>query len=314
MRRGFAEAVAALDTAIADSSAADFARITRGLGDDEKARHVTLALDSLHGSIRRREMPAYANRLVALFYGVWYQPFQVNSALSLISRIIEERQPRLAEKHRLDIVDFGSGALAMEFGLTLALLDAQRRGVTVPDTNVYLVEPSDAMTQTGFGLWRRFVAAAGEDIAVDVASGSANGRLGASSIRFRCISDPSEIETSQDADRWLVSMHAYYREGAEGIRRDLKEIRESYNPQLGLMTFHHANREGMDYVSPFALSGAPVEIGPLRLSGELPRVNGWRRNLADELGLADDARLTRPVEWDPERGLRDNRAMIFRCE
>ena len=259
-------------------------------------------------------MPEYAAELVALFYSVWYQPFQVNSAWSLISRIIEERRDCLAEKHRLDIVDFGSGALAMEFGLTLALLDAQRRGVTVPDTNVYLVEPSDAMTQTGFGLWRRFVAAAGEDIAVDVASGSANGRLGASSIRFRCISDPSEIETSHDADRWLVSMHAYYREGAESIRRDLKEVRDSFNPQLGLMTFHHANREGMDYVSPFALSGAPVEIGPLRLSGELPRVNGWRRNLADELGLADNARLTRPVEWDPERGLRDNRAMIFRCE
>lgn len=313
MLRGFAYAAAALDAAIADTAAAEFARITSDLPREEKANLVAQALDSLHGSIPRLEMPEYAAELVALFYSVWYQPFQVNSALSLIGRIVAERRRRLAEKPRLDIVDFGSGALAMEFGLTLAFLDAQQRGITVSDTNVYLVEPSDAMTRTGFGLWRRFVTAAGGDVAVDVASGSATARLDASSIRFRRIADHSEVETSREADRWLVSMHAYYREGAECIRRELKEIRDGFDPQLGLMTFHHANRDGMDYVSPFAVSGTPVEIGPLQMSGELPLVNGWRRSLADKLGLQDEPRLTRPTEWDPLRGLRDNRAIVFRC-
>lgn len=313
MLRGFADTAAALDAAIADTAAAEFGRITRGLSRDEKANLVAHALDSLHGSIPRLEMPEYAAELVALFYSVWYQPFQVNSALSVISRLIEEQRRRLAEKRRLDIVDFGSGALAMEFGLALAFLDARQRGTAVPDTNVYLLEPSEAMTRTGFGLLRRFVAASGEDLAVDLASGSATGHLGATSIRFRRISDPSEIETSCDAERWLVSMHAYYREGAESIRRELKEIRDSFNPQLGLITFYHANRDGIDYVSPFAVSGVPVEIGPLRLSGELPLVNGWRRSLADKLGLLDDPKLTRPTEWDPQRGLRDNRAVVFRC-
>ena len=305
---------AALDAAISNTAASEFARITTGLGRNEKATLVSQALDSLHGSIPRLEMPEYTAELVALFYSVWYQPFQVNSAFSLISRIIEERQHTLAEKRRLDIVDFGSGALAMEFGLALAVLDAQERGAAVPDTNVYLIEPSDAMTRTGFSLWQRFITATGEDVAVDVASGSATKSLGASSMRLCCIADLSDIETSCDADRWLVSMHAYYREGAESIRRDLKEIHDRFEPQLGIMTFHHANRDGIDYVSPFAGSGTPIEIGPLRLSGELPLVNGWRRSLADELGLKNDTRLTRPVEWDPARGLRDNRATIFRRE
>ncbi len=305
---------AALDAAISGTAASEFARITTGLSRSEKATLVSQALDSLHGSIPRLEMPEYAAELVALFYSVWYQPFQVNSALSLISRIIEERQHTLTEKRRLDIVDFGSGALAMECGLALAVFDAQERGIAVPEINVYLIEPSDAMTRIGFGLWQRFATATGEDVAVDVASGSATGSLGASSMRFCCIADPSDIETSCDADRWLVSMHAYYREGAESIRRGLGEIRDRFAPRLGLMTFHHANRDGIDYVSPFAGSGTPIEIGPLRLSGELPLVNGWRRGLADELRLKNDTRLTRFVEWDPERGLRDNRAIIFRCE
>ena len=305
---------AALDAAISDTAASEFTRITRGLSRDEKAMLVAQALDSLHGSIPRLEMPEYAAELVALFYSVWYQPFQVNSALSLISRMIGERQPHLAEKRRLDIVDFGSGALAMEFGLALAVLDAQDRGISVPEINVYLIEPSRAMTRIGFRLWQRFIIATGEDVAFDVASGSATKSLGASAMRLCCMADPSDIEPHCDADRWLVSMHAYYREDAESIRQGLREIHDHLDPQLGMMTFHQANSYGIDYVSPFAGSGIPIEIGPLRLSGGLPLVNGWRSGLAQELGLADDARLTRPVEWDPERGLRDNRAVIFRCE
>lgn len=305
---------AALDAAISNTAASEFARITTGLSRDEKATLVAQALDSLHGSIPRLEMPEYAAELVALFYSVWYQPFQVNSALSLISRIIEERQHTLTEKRRLDIVDFGSGALAMEFGLALAVLDAQEREAAVPDINVYLFEPSDAMTRIGFDIWQRFIIASGEDAAVDLASGSATRSLGAASMRLYCIADPSGIETSCDADRWLVSMHAYYKEGAENIRQSLKEIHDRFDPQLGLMTFHHANRDGIDYISPFAASGTSIEMGPLRLSGELPLVNGWRRGLADELRLKNDTRLTRFVEWDPERGLRDNQAIIFRCE
>lgn len=313
MANGFSY-TAALDAAISGAAASEFVRITAGLSRDEKAMLVSQALDSLHGSIPRLEMPEYAAELVALFYSVWYQPFQVNSALSLISRIIEERQHTLTEKRRLDIVDFGSGALAMEFGLALAVFDAQGHGAAVPEINTYLIEPSDAMTRTGLDIWQRFVTASGEDVAVDVASGSATRSLGASSVRLRRIADPSDIETSCDADRWLVSMHAYYRQGAESIRQDLREIRDRFDPQLGLMTFHHANRDGIDYISPFTGSGTPTEIGPLRLSGELPLVNGWRRGLADELGLKNDTGLTRFVEWDPERGLRDNRAIIFRCE
>ena len=71
---------------------------------------------------------------------------------------------------------------------------------------------------------------------------------------------------------------------------------------------------GIASVSPFDGSGTLICIPPLWLSGELMRVNRWRRELADELGLREDLRLTRPAEWDPERGLRDNRAILFHRE
>ena len=98
MPRGFANAAAAIDAAIADTAASEFGRVTPGLSRDEKANLVAHALNSLHGSIPRLEMPEYAADLVPLFYSIWYQPFQVNSALALISRLIEERRCRQAEK------------------------------------------------------------------------------------------------------------------------------------------------------------------------------------------------------------------------
>ena len=116
---------AALDDAIVSVAAATFDRVTHGLSDGEKAKRVLHALDSLHGSMRQLEMPEYAEELVALFYSAWYQPFQINSAYSLVYHAIEERQTRLTVKHRLDVVDFGSGAVAMELGLALAVLNAQ---------------------------------------------------------------------------------------------------------------------------------------------------------------------------------------------
>ena len=90
--RGLGGVAAALDAAIADVAAATFDRVTHGLSDVEKAKRVSHALDSLHGSIRQLEMPEYAEELVRLFYSAWYQPFQINSAYSLFYQAIEERQ------------------------------------------------------------------------------------------------------------------------------------------------------------------------------------------------------------------------------
>lgn len=64
-------------------------------------------------------------------------------------------------------------------------------------------------------------------------------------------------------------------------------------------------------ISPFDGSGLPQPIEPLTLRGELPQTNRWRAQLARELQLHDDPRLTCPTEWDPIRGPRDNRALLY---
>lgn len=312
--RGLGGVAAALDDVIVSIAAATFDRVTHGLRDGEKAKRVSHALDTLHGSIRRLEMPEYAEELVALFYSAWYQPFQINSAYSLVNQAIEERQTRLTVKRRLDVVDFGSGALAMEVGLALAVLDAQAQGLTVPEINVYLVEPSDAMTRIGLDIWESFLTATNHEVSVDMGSWSAVARLGRSSINMKRADDPSNHVAWPETDRWLVAMHAYYGERRDVIKRDLATIWEAFDPDIGLFTCHHANVGGIACVSPFDGSGTLICIPPLWLSGELMRVNRWRRELADELGLREDLRLTRPAEWDPERGLRDNRAILFHRE
>ena len=311
MPRGLVGVAATLDAAIADVAAATFDRLTNGLSDGEKARRVSHAVDSLHGSIRQLEMPKYDQDLIALFYSVWYQPFQINSAYSLLYRAIEQRQSRLALKRGLDVVDFGSGALAMEVGLALAVLDATAHGLTVPEINVYLVEPSDAMTRIGLDIWECFLKATRDDASVDLGSWWTTARLGRSSISLKRTDDPSDLAARPESDRWLVAMHAYYREHRDAIKRDLMRIHEVFQPEFGLFTCHHGNLGGIDYVSPFAGTASPKHMPALRMFGELPCVNRWRRRLADELGLREDPRLTQPTEWDPERGLRDNRAVFF---
>ena len=308
-----ADAMEALDAAIAESATSEFARLTRDLGDDEKARRVSCALDSLHGSIRRLEMPEYASALVPLFYSLWYQPFQVNAAYSIIGEIIEQQFHDLTDKGRLEIVDFGSGALAVQFGLALAVLDLPKRRASVPDINISisLVEPSDAMTRTGISIWQRFLTTLGYEIDVDIVALTADARIGAATIRSAQLSNVSNPDARPDSKRWLVAMHAYYAVGKEDIKRDLAKLSKAFKPDLGLFTYRDANLDGIRYVSPFVGSGTPIQIPSLRLKGELHRVNQWRRQLAYELGLTDDDRLTRPVEWDPKRGLRDNRAILF---
>ena len=311
MSGGPADVGAALDATISDAAASAFVRATRGLNNDEKARRVSAALDSLHGSIRRLRVPAYDDPMVPLFYSVWYQPFQINAACSLFGSIIEQRQSRLASTPRLQIVDFGSGALAMEIGLAIAALDARRQGLTVPHTSVSLFEPSDAMTRMGLALWQGFLNTAGYESSLDEGSGSATARLETIFIDLQRMNRACDVETGSDYERWLVAMHAYYGERKDAIRRDLSQIRDFFRPGLGLFTCHHAGAGGIEYVAPFTGPPEPTDIPALRLSGELPRVNQWRRDLAGELGLQDDTRLTRPTEWDPERGLRDNRAFLF---
>ena len=304
----------ALDSAIAAVADSELERLTGSLSRKETGRKVAGALDSLHGSIGRLETPAYDDELVALFYGAWYQPFQVNAARSLLTGVMANRHGRLAAVPRVDIVDFGSGTLALECALCMAVADAAERGVTTPDVRVWLWEPSDAMTRFGLLVWSRFLSSAGHGAEVDLDSWAAEGSVGPVSISVQQAAAASDIEVARNADRWLVAMHAYYAESRESIKRTLADIDRALNPGFGMMTHHRSSLEGVRYVSPFPGPGEPVPIAPLPISGELPLVNRWRRRLAGYLGRTDDARLTRPVEWDPERGLRDNRAIRFHRE
>ena len=81
-------------------------------------------------------------------------------------------------KRRLDVVDFGSGALAMEVGLALAVLNAQAQGLTVPEINAILVEPSDAMTRIGLDIWESFLTATDHEVSVDMGVAVRRGAFG----------------------------------------------------------------------------------------------------------------------------------------
>ncbi len=217
----------------------------------------------------------------------------------------------MAGAARLHIVDFGSGALAMQFGLTLAVLDASERGFRVPEVGVSLFEPNDAMLRMGLNVWQRFLRIMHYDGDADIPTLTSSVQIGATMIRSARITKTSDISLPTDSHRWLVAMHAYYADDRENIKRDLEAIHRAAKPDLGFLTYHYASLDGIRYVSPFAKPGSPGPIPPLPLSGELTEVNSWRSSLSRALGYHDETRLTRPTEWDPVRGRRDNRAILY---
>ena len=210
---------AALDQAIAETARAEYNRITETL-DDAQRELVIAALDSLHGSIRTLNLPQYNDDLVALLYSVWYHPFQTNAALSLMGRIFRASPELPTDNNPLQIVDFGCGALAYEFGLLLALQSSaiQRVGM---DVSVSLFEPNSAMLRVGMHIWRRWLDLTGHDARIDVGAATSTVRVGTATIRLARISQFPRIHPQPDAQRWLVAMHAYYSDSKCSIKGDL---------------------------------------------------------------------------------------------
>lgn len=228
-----------------------------------------------------------------------------------MGRIFRASPELPTDNNHLQIVDFGCGALAYEFGVLLALQSSAMQRVGM-DVSVSLFEPHSAMLRVGMHIWRRLLDLTGHDARIDVGGATSTVRVGSATIRLARISQFPTIHPQPDAQRWLVAMHACYADSKCSIKRDLSHFQETLRPHVGLFTFHHAAEDGIRQISPFDGPGEPQSIMPLELTGQLPRTNRRGAQLAQRLGLRDDPRLTRPTEWDPDRGPRDNRALLYR--
>ena len=153
--RTLAAVTKALDTAIVSAADEHFNSLIAGLDDQEIVDNIHLALRSLE-RLQRGLMPDY-DAWDALFYSLWYQPGHINLAYTLSQLIPHGNNPLRNGIGSLQVVDFGCGALAMQFGLALAAADALEEHQKLPQVAVVSEDDSEAMKEIGWSIWHNFV-------------------------------------------------------------------------------------------------------------------------------------------------------------
>ena len=244
-------------------------------------------------------MPDYCNPWVAPFYTSWYQPGQVNLAYTLIREIMDQQDGRLTHNAagNLCVVDFGCGASATRFGLTLAVAQAIQEEQNVGRVEVYGTDISQPMVDMGKSLW----AAWGEEIANE-------GVLRTAYEIVRSV-NTTQVEgwvppepSSADSDRWLVALHTAYQRNRMVVRGHLRRISNAFRPRAGFVTSHAKNWRPVRFISPFdnAVPVAPV----ITLDADCYETTDWRSGLcfefAEYLQYIDSNYLNNEVRYDVE--------------
>ena len=216
----------ALDVTIAKVAGGQLSWLSAGLYPDEIAREVHQSLLGFR-KLKQIEMPEY-NHWDALFYTLWYQPTQVNLAYTLARKVLNERNPLLSGRGSLQVVDFGCGALAMQFGLALAAADSlEEQGVQTP-VAIVSEDSSAPMRDMGLKLWANFVN--------EIDDLQMYPELEA--LRQVC----REIrldDRGQCSLRWLTVLHAAYPKAVDEIKRLLDPRVEFEKPDLIIVTMNN---------------------------------------------------------------------------
>lgn len=249
----------ALSEAIVGEAESRFAKLRAGLRRNAVKANVENALEQLR-DLRTGAMPDYSDPWVALFYVLWYQPSQINLVYSSL------RQFAAGEHDRWQVVDFGAGALAAQFGGALALAEHGQ-----PATVVQSIEPNDAMFELGSAVWSRFG---------DVLEDDHLRRTCRTITAERCSVD--EIERLKGARRALLGIHPVYDENRQSVAAGMKTLRKELKPHLGVVSTHQMNGHLAHSVWPFKSVKEP-EIEPA-FGGHLQDITAFRKGIWASLG------------------------------
>ena len=219
----------ALDASIAYVAAKQLARLSVDLSPKQTAEAIHRSLRSL-ARLQCRSMPSY-DAWDALFYSVWYQPSQINLAYTLARKMPKDGNPFLSGGGSIQVVDFGCGSLATQFGLALAASDTRRR--QPPSISVISEDSSEPMVRIGRKIWDRFVK--------EIANKKKYPELNI--LRKVCAAMKTDDQGSRAATSWLTALHVAYEENAVEVREELDCRVKSGKPDLILVTTHPQNSQ-----------------------------------------------------------------------
>ena len=308
----------ALDNAIAAVGRAEYNRLCQGLTAHQIAANVARALGQLR-AMASGAMPEY-DEWVSLLYLLWYQSKHINLAYRMIDVMAKGRKandPTLTKSGVLNVVDFGCGAFAMQFGVGLAAASALNRGEQIESIRISAIDSSAPMIRLGQNMWNHFRSA------VD---GLGNGnqwlrclRHVSDSIVVNVITDNSIEKATAGLRRhpseecWLSAIHAVYQSNVSDVGQWLKALCDRVDPDTGFLTTFNRKIHLAHIASPFShetYHRRYLGIGG-GLTGNLPSVTALRQAMFQSLELsgalstrAIDTQLVRnylprPVNWEP---------------
>ena len=280
-----ADVTRALDATITKVAREQLRWLSSGLPPSDIANEVHRSLRSFQ-ELKRVEMPDY-NEWDALLYALWYQPSQINLAYTLACTRLEKKNPLRTGSGSLQVVDFGCGALAMQFGLALAAADSlEERGIE-PRVAIVSEDNSVPMRDIGLNLWANFVN--------EINDPQKYPELKA--LRQVC-REMRLDDRGESSFRWLTVLHVAYPEAVDEIKTvlDSRVMRE--NPNLILVTMNNIVDSQLAY-SPqntheYTLSTDEVLLGrDLEIRGKFAATTEFRRKLyaehiAGKLSETDD--------------------------
>ena len=263
----------ALSDSIVKVAHDELARLSSGLDTGKVTEVIENALDELRG-LQLGRIPDYEDEWVALFYITWFQQSQINLAYSMIKAMARLRDPvnaDLTDTRKLRVIDFGCGALAMQFAVALAVaysLQPVQHGMSI---EVDSMDDSQAMRRAGQKIWRQFKREVKENAELATLSRVCED--------MKCRTGRTYSARKPGEEIWLSAIHVVYESNKCQVEEQLAQIADRVHPDVGLLTTHDSleGRELIKAVSPFPRATF-VDINP-EFDGELTEITKWRQDL-----------------------------------
>ena len=263
----------ALDKAIVVVAEEEFQRLSSGLPLHEIADRVDCALKELE-KLQWGEIPKYKDEWVALCYLTWYQPSHINLAYS----IIKASGVRL--KDRLHIVDFGCGALAMQFAVALSVADALDDSQSFNRVRVDSIDTSKPMISIGKKLWKQFKAELVKN------PNSQTLQLACDMVKPRV----NKTIRPWGDHCWISAIHAIYNKNLTDVHDALNDHVSDLMPSMWFTTTQFSNRALLRTIWPEndgiykQQHKSNANVIP-RFNGSCEATSRWRRNLRNQISV-----------------------------
>lgn len=299
----------ALDEAIATVAERKFNQLYEITSDEfQVAENVKAALESL-AKLRDGLEPKY-NEWDALFYVTWYQPRQINLALSILQKLYQHARRSQGPDLPLHIIDVGCGALAVQFAMSILATDCHWEQ---DDVTVTGIDPSKAMREIGESLWLEFWNILDEhpekhpelmDLA-KFCDYMASGCESFDSYSLYCCSKVDRTQVIERSECWMIALHAIYESNKDKIKEALQSLYGRYSPRVRIVTCHESKASVARSVVGEDFRCRILSSNHLPFQEELSNTTEWRRYLVNKfpnnLLSSVEGLLDRPVEWAPDK-------------